>query len=112
VHSAGYRRRGLTDEDRAAVLADALAIAEAGAFSLVAECVEPSLTREIRAAIAIPVIGIGSGEGGDGQIAVIHDLLGLTDNPPSFARPVARLGRDATNALKRWAAKVRKGGRR
>lgn len=112
VHSAGYRRRGLTDEDRAAVLADALAIAEAGAFSLVAECVEPSLTREIRAAIAIPVIGIGSGESGDGQIAVIHDLLGLTDHPPSFARPVARLGRDATTALKHWATKVRKGARR
>jgi 3-methyl-2-oxobutanoate hydroxymethyltransferase len=56
----------------------------------------------------VPVVGIGSGKGGEGQIAVIHDLLGLTDNPPAFARPVARLGRDAAKALRAWAAKVRR----
>lgn len=108
VHAAGYRRRGLTDEDRAAVIADAAAVADAGAFSLVAECVEPALARELRAAVPIPVVGIGSGKGGEGQIAVIHDLLGLTENPPAFARPVARLAKDATKALRAWAARVRK----
>jgi 3-methyl-2-oxobutanoate hydroxymethyltransferase len=111
VHAAGYRRRGLTDEDRAAVVGDAAAVADAGAFCLVAECVEPALARELVAAVPVPVVGIGSGGGLDGQIAVIHDLLGLTENPPAFARPVARLGRDATKALRGWAAKVRKGRR-
>lgn len=112
VHSAGYRRRGLTDEDRAAVVGDAAAVADAGAFCLVAECVEPALARELRAAVPIPVVGIGSGKGGEGQIAVIHDLLGLTDDPPAFARPAARLGRAAVKALRGWAAKVRREGSR
>lgn len=108
VHAAGYRRRGLTDDDRAAVIGDAAAVADAGAFALVAECVEPSLARELRGAVEIPVVGIGSGKGGDGQIAVIHDLLGLTENPPAFSRPVARLGRDAVKALRGWANRIRR----
>lgn len=112
VHAAGYRRRGLTDEDRAAVIGDAAAVADAGAFALVAECVEPSLARELREAVEIPVIGIGSGKGGDGQIAVIHDLLGLTENPPGFSRPVARLGSVAVKALRGWAGAIRKAGTR
>jgi 3-methyl-2-oxobutanoate hydroxymethyltransferase len=112
VHAAGYRRRGLTDEDRAAVLADAVALSDAGVFCLVAECVEPALARTLRARVPVPVIGIGSGKGGDGQIAVIHDLLGLSDHPPAFARPVARLGRDGVKALAGWARQVRKGARR
>lgn len=112
VHSAGYRRRGLSDADRAAVVADAAAVSDAGAFCLVAECVEPAVAAEIRAAVDIPVIGIGSGRGLDGQIAVTHDLLGLTEKPPGFARPVARLGRDAVRALAGWARGVRKGGGR
>ena len=112
VHASGYRRRGLTDEDRAAVVADAASIADAGAFSLVAECIEPALARELRDAVDIPVVGIGSGKDCDGQILVIHDLLGLTEHPPAFAKPEARLGRDAVAAIRRWAGNVRKGGRR
>jgi len=112
VHQSGYRRRGAGDEDRAAVVGDAAAIADAGAFCLVAECVEPAAARELRDAVDIPVVGIGSGRGLDGQIAVIHDLLGLTESPPAFARPVARLARVGAAALRGWAARVRKEGRR
>lgn len=112
VHAAGYRRRGITDADRAAVIADAVAIADAGAFSIVAECVEPSLARELCKAVDVPIVGIGSGKDCDGQILVIHDLLGLSENPPPFAKPMAQLGTDAVQAISRWAKTVRKGGRR
>ena len=107
VNSAGYRRRGLTPEDQQKVLIDAQAIAAAGAFALVVECVDEAFMPQITAAVKCPTIGIGSGRGCDGQILVIHDLLGLTPYPPPFARPEANLHRDAVAAIKRWATKVR-----
>lgn len=107
VHSAGYRRRGLTPADQRQLLIDAQAVAAAGAFSMVFECVDEAFTPKVTEAVAVPTIGIGSGRGCDGQILVIHDLLGLTPEPPPFARPEANLHRDAVAAVRRWAAKVR-----
>lgn len=107
VHSAGYRRRGLTAEDQAKILIDARAVAAAGSFAMVVECVDEKFMPAITEAVSIPTIGIGSGRGCDGQILVIHDLLGLTPEPPPFARPEANLHRDAVAAVRRWAAKVR-----
>jgi 3-methyl-2-oxobutanoate hydroxymethyltransferase len=107
VHSTGYRRRGLTPEDQVRLLADAVAVAEAGAFALVVECVDEAFMPAITAAVGIPTIGIGSGKGCDGQILVLHDLLGLTPTPPPFVRPEANLHRDAVAAVRRWARKVR-----
>jgi 3-methyl-2-oxobutanoate hydroxymethyltransferase len=107
VHSTGYRRRGLTPEDQVRLLADAVAVAEAGAFALVVECVDEAFMPAITAAVGIPTIGIGSGKGCDGQILVLHDLLGLTPTPPPFVRPEANLHRDAVAAVRRWAGKVR-----
>ncbi|MEY3129794.1 MAG: 3-methyl-2-oxobutanoate hydroxymethyltransferase, partial [Verrucomicrobiota bacterium] len=107
VHSAGYRRRGLTPEDQKKILIDAQAVAAAGAFSMVVECVDEAFMPKITEAVSVPTIGIGSGRGCDGQILVIHDLLGLTPEPPPFARPEANLHRDAVAAVRRWAAKVR-----
>jgi 3-methyl-2-oxobutanoate hydroxymethyltransferase len=107
VHSTGYRRRGLTPEDQVRLLADAVAVAEAGAFALVVECVDEAFMPAITAAVGIPTIGIGSGKGCDGQILVLHDLLGLTPTPPPFVRPEANLLRDAVAAVRRWAGKVR-----
>ena len=107
VHSTGYRRRGLTPEDQVRLLADAVAVAEAGAFALVVECVDEAFMPAITAAVGIPTIGIGSGRGCDGQILVLHDLLGLTPNPPPFVRPEANLHKDAVAAVRRWAGKVR-----
>jgi len=103
VHSTGYRRR----EDQVRLLADAVAVAEAGAFALVVECVDEAFMPAITAAVGIPTIGIGSGKGCDGQILVLHDLLGLTPTPPPFVRPEANLHRDAVAAVRRWAGKVR-----
>jgi 3-methyl-2-oxobutanoate hydroxymethyltransferase len=107
VHSAGYRRRGLTSEDQQKILIDAQAVAAAGAFAMVVECVDETFMPKITEAVSVPTIGIGSGRGCDGQILVIHDLLGLTPEPPPFARPEASLHRDAVAAVRRWAAKVR-----
>ena len=107
VHSAGYRRRGLTPEDQKKILVDAQAVAAAGAFAIVVECVDETFMPKITEAVSVPTIGIGSGRGCDGQILVIHDLLGLTPEPPPFARPEANLHRDAVAAVRRWAAKVR-----
>ena len=107
VHSAGYRRRGLTPEDQRKILVDAQAVAAAGAFSMVVECVDEAFMPQITEAVPVPTIGIGSGRGCDGQILVIHDLLGLTPEPPPFVRPEANLHRDAVAAVRRWAAKVR-----
>jgi 3-methyl-2-oxobutanoate hydroxymethyltransferase len=107
VHAAGYRRRGLTPEDQKKILIDAQAVAAAGAFAIVVECVDEAFMPKITEAVDVPTIGIGSGRGCDGQILVIHDLLGLTPEPPPFARPEANLHRDAVAAVRRWAAKVR-----
>jgi 3-methyl-2-oxobutanoate hydroxymethyltransferase len=107
VHSAGYRRRGLTPEDQRKILIDAQAVAAAGVFSMVVECVDEAFMPKVTEAVDVPTIGIGSGRGCDGQILVIHDLLGLTPEPPPFARPEANLHRDAVAAVRRWAAKVR-----
>ncbi len=111
VHSTGYRRRGLTPTDQERILADAQAVTDAGAFSVVIECVDEKLSQRITSSINIPTIGIGSGVGCDGQILVIHDLLGFTPIPPPFVKPEANLHRDAVTAVKRWATKVRKGPR-
>ncbi len=107
IHSAGYRRRGLTPADRRQVLIDAQAVAAAGAFAIVVECVDEAFMPKVTAAVDVPTVGIGSGRGCDGQILVIHDLLGLTPEPPPFVRPEANLHRDAVAAVRRWAAKVR-----
>ena len=73
----GYKIKGKTDSERERLLADALALQEAGVFALVLELVEKSLAAEITAALEIPTIGIGSGPHCDGQILVTHDLIGL-----------------------------------
>lgn len=73
----GYYIKGKTDAEHAALLADAAALAEAGAFAIVLELVAPPVTREITQRIPIPTIGIGSGPDCDGQILVTQDLLGF-----------------------------------
>jgi len=72
----GYKIKGRSAEQKEQLLADALAVEEAGAFALVLELVEPELAREITALVSIPTIGIGSGPHCGGQILVTHDLVG------------------------------------
>jgi 3-methyl-2-oxobutanoate hydroxymethyltransferase len=98
----GFKRR----DDRARLLADARAVAEAGAFALVLEMVAPDLAAEITAAIDIPTIGIGSGPQCDAQIIVIYDVLGLSAHAPPFVRPYAQLGDAVTAALRAYAGDI------
>jgi len=94
----GYRARGKTSAEARQLLADAKAITSAGAFAIVLECVEESVAQKITRAIPIPTIGIGSGTACDGQIRVIADVLGLTENAPKFAKPYANLRKAITSA--------------
>jgi 3-methyl-2-oxobutanoate hydroxymethyltransferase len=98
----GFRRQ----RDRAALLADADAVAAAGAFAVVLEMVDAAIAAEITSRIPIPTIGIGSGNGCDAQILVIYDLLGLSAAPPPFATPYANLGQAAEQALRAYADDV------
>ena len=103
----GYKVVGRDDEaDR--VMQDALAVQEAGAFSVVLEKVPMGLAGRITKALDIPTIGIGAGVGCDGQVLVIDDMLGLfTEFRPKFVKRYAELGRTADEAIATYAAEVR-----
>ena len=106
----GYRKYGKTPEEAEALLADALAVEQAGAFAMVAEMVDAGCARKLTKELKAPVIGIGSGADCDGQILVSHDLLGLTvGRTPSFVKRYAELGDAVGDAFKRYADEVRDG---
>jgi len=109
VHQfGGYRVQGRGEDGHARVLADARAVEAAGAFAVVLECVPRELAREITAALSIPTIGIGAGVGCDGQVLVLHDLLGLGEAaPPRFARQYVALGDVVRRAAEMYAEDVR-----
>jgi 3-methyl-2-oxobutanoate hydroxymethyltransferase len=96
------------DEKR--ITEDALATQEAGAFAVVLECVPAELARSVTAALTIPTIGIGAGAGCDGQVLVVHDMLGLFDElRPRFAKQYADLGRAIVRAAESYCREVRDG---
>jgi 3-methyl-2-oxobutanoate hydroxymethyltransferase len=102
----GYR----VQRDRDRLLADAHAVEEAGAFAVVLECIPAEIASEITSAVRIPTIGIGAGAGCDGQILVIHDLLGLTaDRLPRHAKAYADLKAAILGAVARYCDEVRMG---
>jgi 3-methyl-2-oxobutanoate hydroxymethyltransferase len=107
VHrQGGYR----VQRDREQLLADAQAADRAGAFSIVLECIPADIAREITAAVSIPTIGIGAGADCDGQVLVLHDLLGLTaGRRPRHAKAYADLGATITDAVARYRDEVREG---
>ena len=111
VHKfGGFKVQGRGDVARDMLIEAASELEAAGAFSLVLECVPAELAAEITDAIAIPTIGIGAGPHCDGQVLVIHDLLGLQDRiSPKFVRRYAELGDDARAALRQFASDVREG---
>jgi len=103
----GYKVQGRGD-DAARILADADAVADADAFSVVLEKVPDSLATKISQQIEIPTIGIGASVKCDGQILVVDDMLGLfTAFKPKFAKRYATLGEDADKAIANYAADVR-----
>jgi 3-methyl-2-oxobutanoate hydroxymethyltransferase len=101
----GFRRRA----DRERLIADADAIVAAGAFAVVLEMVDPAIAGEITQRIPIPTIGIGSGSATDAQILVLYDLLGLSADPPPFAKPYAALAESVTAAVRHYAEDVAAG---
>ncbi|MCX8156264.1 MAG: 3-methyl-2-oxobutanoate hydroxymethyltransferase [Verrucomicrobiae bacterium] len=99
----GYRVKGRKPEEAAALLADARALEAAGAFAVVLELVTPPVAAEITRALRIPTIGIGSGPDCDGQILVIHDLVGLFPwFRPRFVTPQAQCAEAIQQAVQRW----------
>lgn len=108
--SGGYRIAGKTEEDVERLTADALALQEAGVFSIVLEGVPAAVGAKITAAVAVPTIGIGAGVGCDGQIQVVNDLLGLfTAFVPKHARQYADLATTIETAFRAYADDVRAG---
>ena len=88
----------------------AQALADAGAFAIVLECTPPDVAAAVTAAVAVPVIGIGAGPVCDGQVLVMHDLLGLSDTtPPKFVKPYAALAQTLRDAFQAYASDVRNG---
>jgi len=104
----GYRVQGRKPGCRQRLLDDAAAIEAAGAFAIVVEGVPPSLAREISARVEIPTIGIGAGPHCDGQVLVMHDMLGLGEAcAPRFAKPFAHLWNDAAAAATAYVREVK-----
>jgi 3-methyl-2-oxobutanoate hydroxymethyltransferase len=96
--------------DEARLVEDALATEQAGAFSLVVECVPSDLARKITGLVKIPTIGIGAGPGCDGQVLVTYDLLGLYDElRPRFVKQYADLGGAVVRAVEDYCREVREG---
>ena len=105
----GYKVQG-RGADGERLLADARAVAQAGAFGVVLEKIPSDLAAKISAEIAIPTIGIGAGAGCDGQVLVVDDMLGLfTDFRPKFVKRYAELGGTADAAVAAYVAELRAG---
>lgn len=111
VHKlGGFRVQGREAAAAAALREQALAVQQAGAELLVLECVPSALASEISASLTIPTIGIGAGPGCDGQVLVLHDLLGVTPGRrPRFVKDFLQHGGSVEGAIKAYVAAVRDG---
>jgi 3-methyl-2-oxobutanoate hydroxymethyltransferase len=106
----GFRVQGKADTDAERVLADARAVAEAGAYSVVLEGIPSALAERITEAIPIPTIGIGAGPACDGQVLVCYDFLGMyPDFKPKFVKHFAELGSQIVSATKNYVKEVQSG---
>jgi 3-methyl-2-oxobutanoate hydroxymethyltransferase len=102
-----FRAQGRDEADWAPIEADARAVADAGAFSVVVEAVAEPLARKITGQIPIPTIGIGASAACDGQILVLEDMLGLSPRVPKFVKRYGDLGPGIERAIQGYAAEVR-----
>jgi 3-methyl-2-oxobutanoate hydroxymethyltransferase len=104
----GYRAQGRTAGRALSVARDAIALQEAGCFSIVFEAIPADVTDVLMERLEIPVIGIGAGPGADGQVLVFHDLLGIYDgHAPRFAKHYADLRAEMVAGVAEYAAEVR-----
>lgn len=111
VHAlGGYRVQGRSEESATRIAEDARAIEEAGAFALVLELIPTALSRRVSQSLTIPTIGIGAGPACDGQVLVLHDMLGLNEQfRPRFLKLYAQLAEEVRRAAREFAADVRAG---
>jgi 3-methyl-2-oxobutanoate hydroxymethyltransferase len=110
VHGmGGYRVQGRGDEAARRIAEEAQALEKAGAFSIVLEGLPSALGAEITSSARIPTIGIGAGPGTDAQVLVLHDLLGLSDRLPRFAKAYANLRTEIGDAARAFADDVSSG---
>ncbi len=106
----GFRVQGRGQEAAEALLAEARAVQEAGAFSIVIETVPAEVAQRVTEALDVPTIGIGAGVHCDGQVLVCYDLLGLyTDFVPRFVKRYADLGLRTSDAIKAYVGEVKAG---
>jgi 3-methyl-2-oxobutanoate hydroxymethyltransferase len=102
-----FRAQGREEADWARIEQDALAVAAAGAFSMVIEAVAEPLAKKLTGAVAVPTIGIGASPACDGQILVLEDMLGLSPRVPKFVKRYGELGPSIEKAVADYAAEVR-----
>ncbi len=106
----GYRLRGRTKKEAEQILSDAKKLADAGCFSIVLEKIPAPLAKKITRALSIPTIGIGAGPYCDGQILVLHDMLGIyEDFVPRFVKQYAQIGAEIRRAVKNYIKEVKSG---
>ena len=111
VHAlGGYRVQGRDEDSAERLVADAIALERAGAFAIVLELVPTGLAERISSVLTIPTIGIGAGPGCDGQVLVLHDMLGLNEGfTPKFLKHYAKLADDVRSAAEAYREDVRAG---
>jgi 3-methyl-2-oxobutanoate hydroxymethyltransferase len=106
----GFKVQGKGDAQAEKLMADAHAVEEAGAFAVVLEGVPRQVAKKITAALSIPTIGIGAGPDCDGQVLVMHDMLGMFDRfTPKFVKRYANLKADAVKAMEKYKKEVQSG---
>ncbi len=104
--SGGYTSAGRHAQQAAQIIKDAIALEKAGAVMLLVEAVPSIVTQKIIQNTSVPLIGIGAGDACHGQILVLQDLVGMTDQPPRFAQPLASLGPELARAANQWVSRV------
>jgi 3-methyl-2-oxobutanoate hydroxymethyltransferase len=109
VHQIGLRQQGKTKVDSERILQEAIALEQAGAFSIVLEHIPESLASQITQKLTIPTIGIGAGKYCDGQVLVTSDLLGLSEKQPPFAKVYVNLRDIISQAVQDFSEEVREG---
>ena len=111
VHQlGGYKVQGKGDKAGQRLMEDAKILEEAGAFAIVIECVPKGLAKEITTSLDIPTIGIGAGVDCDGQVLVVHDMLGLFERfTPKFVKKYAKMNDHIREAVKTYCDEVRSG---
>jgi 3-methyl-2-oxobutanoate hydroxymethyltransferase len=109
LHQLGFRQQGRTEADRQRILDEAIALEQAGAFSIVLEHIPEDLAATITHKLTIPTVGIGAGAHCDGQVLVTADLLGLTERRPPFAKTYVDLRSSITTAVQTYRQEVVQG---